>query len=129
MTNQRESQRKAIYQKVGVDNCVFSVVSRVGECVLSSGFVYTLKCMSIVLVLGVCMKTVELKARSLVCYVQQSACRQTCRRFLLETYVTIPPAVSHISILLLTFIHRLLLTASIMLCHSITLLLGFGSTE
>lgn len=73
MTNQRESLRKAIYQKVGVDNCVLSVVSRVGECVLSSGFVYTLKCMSLVLVLGVCMKTVELKVLSLVCYVQQSA--------------------------------------------------------
>lgn len=58
-------------------------------------------------------------------------CRQTCRHFLLASYVTLPLSSCqsvHVSILFLTFTHRLMLTTNMIVCHSITLLLGFGSS-
>lgn len=57
MTNQRESGRKAIYHKVGVDNS-FSAVLCIGECFFSHGSVYSLKYPSLAVVL-VYMRTVQ----------------------------------------------------------------------
>lgn len=70
-----------------------------------------------------CTRFVGLKLQSsaTVC------CRQTCRHFLSSP--SLSPLVSYVSILLLTFIHRFMLTANIILCHSaITLLVGFRTS-
>lgn len=51
-------EEKPFIKKLELTAVFFFSVSYLGECVLSAGFVYTLKCTSLVLVLCVYMATV-----------------------------------------------------------------------
>lgn len=69
-------------------------------------------------------------ASLVVLVLKEIAC---CRHFLFATYVNLPSPVScqfvHVSVSFLTFVHGLMLTIDIMLCHSVTVLLGFGKIK
>lgn len=121
MTNQKESGRKAIHHKVGVDNS-FSAALCIGECFFSPGSVYTLKYPSLAVVL-VYMRTVQ--KYCCFCVVHKTdCCKRTPRHFFLAAVSPSFCQSVHVFILILTFILRPTLTTNIIPCHSFTLLLG-----
>lgn len=117
MTNQRVPARKAIRHKVRDDNCIFFFCLQCCRwvSVLSlAGFVYTLKCRSLVL-------TLRFLGGTTVTVLDCLRQTHTLTRFPLLSLL-----VSHVSVVPLTFIRRLALTAALCRCQSvITSLVGF----
>lgn len=116
MTNQRGSWRRAIYQKVALDNCGFlQCCTQVSLC-----FVYTLKCTSLVL---------ESRISVLMLLAQPAADRHAAMLSCQRTSLSLCPSCQsvHVSILF-SDICPTLCWQPVKYCHSFTLLLGFDGS-